>query len=129
VTEKDAAEFMETVAILRRTLLETVAARDRLLEDNDRLRALIQPTEASNMPDLSKPMVCIDCGMQIVATIGAAKADGWRVWVGGAACKRCDEFRVDIPPAWSVVCDAVPATVHVRDVGHVCANPRPRVPR
>jgi seryl-tRNA synthetase len=33
------------------------------------------------------------------------------------------------PPAWSVVCDDVPDIVHARDDGHVCANPRPRVPR
>ncbi len=32
-------------------------------------------------------------------------------------------------PPWSVVCDDVPRTVHVRDDGHVCRNPQPRMPR
>ena len=36
-------------------------------------------------------MVCVDCFMKIVASIGQAKRHGWVVWVGGARCKGCVE--------------------------------------
>lgn len=42
----------------------------------------------------TKRMVCIDCGMRIKATMRQAKQHGWKLWVGGASCKRCQQTGV-----------------------------------
>jgi len=34
----------------------------------------------------------VNCWIQITTTIQQAKTHGWRLWVGGAFCKRCDEL-------------------------------------
>lgn len=50
----------------------------------------------------AKPMVCIDCGLRILATLEQAKRHGWALWVGGGRCKRCgspsqaDRSRLDV---------------------------------
>jgi len=44
-------------------------------------------------------------------------------------CRALDAVRgAVVAPAWCVVCDDVPKTPHVRDEGHVCRNPQPRLP-
>jgi hypothetical protein len=40
-------------------------------------------------PVTAKPMLCCDCSHFIVATMDQARRHGWKLWVGGARCKRC----------------------------------------
>lgn len=44
------------------------------------------------MAPTKKHMACVDCGQRILATTSAASRHGWRFWMGGAYCARCNEF-------------------------------------
>lgn len=54
----------------------------------------IRTTPAPN----AKRMVCVECGMKLIATMEQAKRHGWALWVGCALCKACVEAGVNPGP-------------------------------
>jgi len=36
-------------------------------------------------------MVCVFCFAKITATLTQAKMHEWRIWIGGACCKACQD--------------------------------------
>lgn len=104
------------------------------LHDRDRLRAVLAHTPenvAGVIASIENPKVgdAVWDGARILAALRARAGMETHDW--GRDHPQHDVLCIDgsPPPAWSVVCDDVPDIVHARHDGHVCANPRPRLPR